>query len=362
MDLAYSKKLVLTDDIPSGKVSWKSPSNIALIKYWGKFGDQLPKNPSLSLTLDQAFTETTLQYAPNEGGSKEIKTSFYLDEKRNESFEDRIRSFFKHIIPYFPFLPQLEFQIHSRNSFPHSAGIASSASGLSALALCLCTLEDILFQTLGDDKLFREKASFIARLGSGSACRSIFSVAALWGKTGLIEGASNEWAIGIKQDLNPVFHSYRDAILIVSNRPKEVSSRSGHALMETNVYAQVRYEQAKRHLHQLLEAMKAGDLDRFGQICEQEALELHALMLSSQPYFLLMQPQTLHILKLVQEFRKSTTIPLYFTLDAGPNVHLLYPQMHETEVYSFITNVLVNYCFENQWIPDRVGEGPLQID
>ena len=362
MDLAYSDKLVLVDQSASGKVSWRSPSNIAIIKYWGKFGDQLPKNPSLSLTLDQAATETTIQYVPKQNGEKKIAIAFFLDGKQNGPFQTRIQAYFERVLPYFPFLSQLEFEIRTRNSFPHSAGIASSASGFSALALCLCSLEDQLFQTLGDDQRFREKASFIARLGSGSACRSIYSRAALWGKTGLIEGASNESAIGIKEQIDPIFHSYRDAILIISNQPKSVSSSSGHALMETNVYAQVRYEQAKRHLLQLLEAMNIGDLDRFGQICEQEALELHALMMSSQPYFLLMEPQTLHVLKLVKEFRKSTSVPLFFTLDAGPNVHLLYPQKHEKEVHGFITNVLVNYCFENQWIQDNVGEGPLQID
>ena len=139
---------------------------------------------------------------------------------------------------------------------------------MSALALCLCSLEDELFKNLQEDETFDQKASYLARLGSGSACRSIYPKMALWGETNLVEGASNLYAIPQAENIHEVFHNFHDDILIVSQAEKSVSSRAGHALMENNSYAVPRYQQANTRLQKLMVALKEGDVNTFGQIAE----------------------------------------------------------------------------------------------
>ncbi|NND07577.1 MAG: diphosphomevalonate decarboxylase [Saprospiraceae bacterium] len=344
----------------SGQVSWRSPSNIALVKYWGKFGNQYPRNPSVSFTLSAAYTETTIQYKPREDYKKKLSISFQFDGRSMPTFEQRIEQYLIGLISQFNFLEQFDLDIQTRNSFPHSSGIASSASGMSALALCLCSIEDHFFQTLQEDQAFRTKASMTARLGSGSACRSIYAHAALWGETGAVDGASNEYAVSLESMLHPSFVAYQDAILLVSREEKSVSSSAGHGLMDHHPFASVRYEQANRNLQSALECLQHGDLERFVLLCEQEAMQLHALMMSSSPYYLLIKPNTLAIIQAVQSYRNETGIPICFTLDAGPNVHLLYPKENKDAVENFINDKLVNYCHQGAWIKDEMGLGPLQ--
>ncbi|MEL6926729.1 MAG: diphosphomevalonate decarboxylase, partial [Bacteroidota bacterium] len=255
----------------------------------------------------------------------------------------------------------LHLTIHTSNSFPHSAGIASSASSMGALALCLCSLEDQLFGTLKEDAAFRQKASYVARLGSGSASRSIYAYMGAWGSTSDIEGSSDLYAVGFESPLHEVFKTFHDDILIISKGEKSVSSTAGHALMDDNIYADNRYMQAKRNLQNLLPALRKGDLEMFGKITEQEALTLHALMMSSNPPYILMQPNSLAAIQKVQRFRADTGHPLYFSLDAGPNLHLLYPDEIKTTVQAFIQSELVQLCEGGQIIQDQVGLGPLEI-
>jgi len=130
------------ENLPEGKVSWESPSNIALVKYWGKKSEQLPANPSISFTLNNCKTSTTLTYSTAEKLSFEV----YVDGKREESFEPKIKTFFDRISEFSSFINKYQFRIDTSNSFPHSSGIASSASGLSALALCICSIEQNINQ------------------------------------------------------------------------------------------------------------------------------------------------------------------------------------------------------------------------
>lgn len=359
MDYTNSHLVIETTKLEPGSVSWRSPSNIALIKYWGKHGQQLPRNPSISFTLDQAFSETTLEYAPKKGADQGISLEFFFEGQLNETFQKKVQQYLESITDIFPFLRQLHMKIRSSNSFPHSAGIASSASGMSALALCLCSLEYELFGTLEDDAAFRRKASFVARLGSGSACRSIYSKLAVWGQNTDIETASDLYAIPYGENVDPIFHKFHDDILIVNRQEKKVSSRAGHGLMEENVYAESRYRQANQRFRQLVKALQQGDLETFGRIVEAEALTLHAMMLASPTPYLLLQPNTVRIIQLLQEFRQRTDLPIYFTLDAGPNPHVLYPEHITKEAQQFIRGTLSEYCVD--WIEDQVGEGPLQL-
>jgi len=161
--------------------------------------------------------------------------------------------------------------------------------------------------------------------------------------------------------VHEIFSSFHDDILIVSKAEKSVSSRAGHALMDGNLYADNRYLQARQRFHDLLRILKSGDVEAFGRIAESEALTLHALMMTSNPPYLLMRPNSLQIIEKVQQFRKDTKQPLYFTLDAGPNIHLLYPDESKIAVQSFIHNELKQYCEDETVLPDFVGDGPVQV-
>lgn len=359
IDYKNPKLIIETSKIEPGSISWRSPSNLAIIKYWGKHGRQLPRNPSISFTLDQAYTDTTLEYEPKTGVDQGIDLEFLFDGQPNPAFGEKVRKFLEGITDIFPFLRQLKLTIRSTNSFPHSSGIASSASSMSALALCLCSLEDALFDSLEDDASFRQKASFVARLGSGSASRSIYAGLAEWGAMGEIEGSSDLYAIPFKDKVHDAFLTFQDSILIVSKGEKPVSSRAGHALMDNNPYAESRYQQARQRTHNLLMSLRTGDVEAFGQILEAEAMALHALMMASN--YILIKPNTLILIEKVHAFRKDTGHPLFFSLDAGPNLHLLYPARIKEEVKNFIEGELVQYCENGQWIADEVGKGPLEL-
>lgn len=362
IDYQNPRLVVETGKIEPGVLAWRSPSNLAIIKYWGKHGRQLPRNPSISFTLEQACTDTRLEYFPHNGASSQpIELEFYFDDQPNPAFAAKVQKFLEDVVDIFPFLRQLRLVIRSSNSFPHSSGIASSASSMSALALCLCSLEEELFGTLGEDGAFRQKASYVARLGSGSACRSIFAGLAEWGEMGEISGSSDLYAIPFEEEVHEVFKSYHDAILIVSKGEKSVSSRAGHALMDDTLYGENRYLQARQRLHNLLGPLRTGDVEAFGKILEAEALTLHALMMASDTPYILLKPNTLVLIDKVWDFRQSTGNPLYFSLDAGPNLHLFYPDAIRAQAEAFIQNELLPYCENGQWIADRVGKGPLQL-
>jgi len=357
-------RLILDSSNPPepGQILWRSPSNIALIKYWGKHGIQLPRNPSISLTLAASCTDTQLEYEMREGADDgQIELDFFFHEEENNTFRAKVLEFLTGLLPTMPFLKQLKLTVHTGNSFPHSAGIASSASGMSALALCLCSLEDRFFGTLQDPAAFDQKASVLARLGSGSACRSIFPHAAVWGATPQVPGSSDEYAVPMSDHIHDSFKDFHDDILIVSREEKSVSSRAGHALMEGNPYAEPRYTQARTRLTTLLDTMRTGDLPAFGKIVEDEALTLHALMMCSNPSYTLMRPDSLAIIEKVRQYRADTGHQVYFTLDAGPNVHLLYPGELVVDVRKFIDDHLEEHCEGGFVQQDWVGEGPEEI-
>jgi diphosphomevalonate decarboxylase len=362
LDYKNPNLLITSQDVEPGHITWRSPSNIAIIKYWGKHGVQLPRNPSVSLTLNSSFTDTRLEYKPKESGDRNISLDFFFHGEENEKFRAKVLKYLESVADIFPFLRQLDLTIRTGNSFPHSAGIASSASAMSAVALCLCSLEEELFNSLDEDDAFDQKASYVARLGSGSACRSIFPVAALWGQTGEIEGASDLYAVSLENEVHDIFKTFHDDILIASAAEKTVSSRAGHGLMDGNPFADARYADAKRKLLRLLDAMRKGDLEEFGRICENEALTLHGLMMSSNPSYILLKPSTLEMIERLKAYRDETKHPVYFTLDAGPNLHVLYPEDVVHEVRPFIEEELMPLCEEEKYISDWVGEGPEQVE
>lgn len=362
IDYVNSKLILDKENITSGRIAWRSPSNLALVKYWGKYGKQLPRNPSISFTLNNAFTETVLEYRPKDSDNQNIELEFFFEKKENDIFRNKMLKFLESIVDVFPFLTQLHLTVHSYNSFPHSTGIASSASAMSALATCLCSLEKELFGTLKNEEEFLQKSSFIARLGSGSASRSVYPHLAIWGESAAAEGSSNLFAIPWGERVHPIFRTFHDTILIADRKEKSVSSRAGHGLMEGNIFAQNRYDQANERFTKLLKALEAGDLQTFGEITENEALTLHALMMTSEPSYILIRPNTLVMIEKIRAYRAKTKQPLYFSLDAGPNIHLLFPDEIKDDVFDFIKKEMEPLCENGEWIADRVGEGAYQLD
>ena len=354
-----------THALSSGVVSWQSPSNIALVKYWGKYGEQLPMNPSISFTLKNCNTKTSLFFTKKDSeeataDGQEFDFEVFLDGKREESFEPKIQKFFERVEVYLPFLKDFKFKIETTNSFPHSSGIASSASGISALALCLMDMELQMQPNIPND-YFIEKASFLARLGSGSACRSLKGPLIVWGEHSEIEGSNNLFGTKYHFEVHKNFKNYQDTILLVDKGEKQVSSTLGHDLMLDHPYAEERFRQAKENLSKLIPIFKDGAISEFIKIVESEALSLHAMMMTSMPYFILMKPNTLEIISRIWKFRKETGSKACFTLDAGANVHVLYPEIEKETVLHFIKKELSQFCKNGEYIEDRVGLGAKKL-
>ena len=151
----------ITGDL-KGESSWKSPSNIALVKYWGKKDVQIPKNPSLSFTLSNCFTICKIKFSSSNVSNK-TDFELYFEGKKEISFENKMKVFFERIKVYCPYLSSLKIIVETNNSFPHSSGIASSASAYSALSLCIMDVEKTIDPSLSSDYFFK-KASFWANL------------------------------------------------------------------------------------------------------------------------------------------------------------------------------------------------------
>lgn len=347
--------------IENGSVKWASPSNIALVKYWGKKKHQIPENPSISFTLSDCKTITQITYTKKE--SNDFSFDIYFEGKKNEAFSPKIQTFFERIEVYMPFLKDYHFKIETSNTFPHSSGIASSASGMSAIALCLMSIEQALAVTSSavEKSYFNQKASFLARLGSGSACRSIEGELVVWGKNKSIVDSSDLYGVKFEGEVHSNFSNYQDTILLVDKGEKQVSSTVGHQLMFGHPFAKERFVQAHNNLANLKIILASGDLNEFIKIVESEALTLHAMMMTSMPYFILMKPNTLQIINKIWAFREKTDSKVCFTLDAGANVHVLYPENEKENVLEFIKDELVSYCQNGHYICDQIGQGANQI-
>lgn len=350
--------VINTADLKAGEVCFQAPSNIALVKYWGKHGNQLPNNPNVSFTLDVAKTITKLSWSKRSSINSNCEVVLYYDGVEKPAFADRIIKYFNKLNLIYPFLKQVSWRIDTHNTFPHGAGIASSASAMAAIANCLIAVEELWFTPLEPNERLR-KMSYLARLGSGSASRSVYPEIAAWGESTFLYGTSNEFAIPLKDCLHPSFKRYKDSIFLVSKAEKSVSSSAGHGLMENHPYAKMRYELANKRYNEIITILKTGKLLDFCEIVEADALDLHALMMQSTPSYMLMEPATLAIIKEVKKFRSETNLPVCFTLDAGPNVHLLYPESIATKISDWIENVLLPLS-PGGVIHDQMGNGPTE--
>ncbi len=337
--------------------SWNCPSNIALVKYWGKLEEQLPMNPSISFSLQNSTTQTSIKVI--EKGATWIQ---FLFEGQQSLFLPRIEKYFERVAKKYSWIKEYSFQIESKNTFPHSAGIASSASAFGALALCLVDLnQQITGVRLSKEKLLQE-ASFWARIGSGSACRSVYGGFNWWGASEVVNASSSQFAINVSETIHPSYFKLCDAVLLVDSGEKKVSSSAGHQLMNSHIYKDARLDQANQTGRKILSMMsEAGREFEFLNLVEQEALSLHAMMMTSNPSFVLLKPNSLEIIEKIRNYRESTGIPIGFTIDAGPNIHLLYWKNNKTEVHQFIETELLALTSNQRWLDDEIGEGPIQL-
>lgn len=376
-------------EVTAGQVAWESPSNIALVKYWGKLPGQIPMNSSVSFVLKASVVRISMAWQPAGAEGAGLK-DFLLNGEPHDGFRRRIASYLESMYPYFPFLQRMALSIKSVSTFPHSAGIASSAAAFSALALCLCHMEEMLLDredgetpasgnrdawsvdqeawsddlgaSLIKDPRFLQKASYVARMGSGSACRSLESGFVVWGEAPAVPGSGNEAGARVLDDqVDPRFFTLRDAILVIDDTAKKVSSSAGHALMNGHPYREPRIGQAAANMEKILAALRSGDEALFFSVLENEALSLHSLMMSSDPGYVLMKPSTLLVLDKIWEFRERSGLALGFTMDAGPNIHLIYFERDADRLRSFVAGELMPHLAGGTWIDDGIGQGPVPV-
>ncbi|MHC6201029.1 diphosphomevalonate/mevalonate 3,5-bisphosphate decarboxylase family protein [Elizabethkingia miricola] len=338
-------------NISSQTVAESCPSNIALIKYWGKYENQIPANPSISYTLNHCRTNTTMAFS--EGEDFSVQT--FLAGNEELKFAEKIEKYFKNIEQYLPWILKGKYVIRTENTFPHSSGIASSASGFGAIAKCLMQLDAIFSGNTSEEEALK-KASFLARLGSGSACRSLYNGLVVWGNTKEVEGSSDLYAVQYPNDeIHPVFKNFNDWVLLIHEGEKSVSSTVGHGLMKTNPYAERRFQEAHENFAKLKNILKTGDLEGFIKLTEHEALTLHAMMMMSDPAFILMKTGTLEVINKIWDFRRITGLPLFFTLDAGANIHLLFPNDIESDkIKIFIQQELLPFTQKGGVVKDEM--------
>lgn len=343
--------------IQNKTVSESCPSNIALIKYWGKYANQIPANPSISFTLNHCKTNTEMEFLANEPFS--VQT--FLAGNEEVKFAEKIEKYFKNIEQYLPWVLKGKYIIKTENTFPHSSGIASSASGFGAIAKCLMSLDEQFSNEISESSVINDqssfilkKASFLARLGSGSACRSLYNGLVVWGESDVVEGSSDLFAVKYSDDeIHPVFKDFNDWVLLIHEGVKSVSSTVGHGLMNTNPYAERRFQEARENFVPMKEILKSGNMEQFIKMVEHEALTLHAMMMMSDPAFILMKTGTLEVINKIWDFRRETNLPLFFTLDAGANVHLLFPNDgSEEQIKSFIEAELLQHTQKNGVVKD----------
>ena len=290
-----------------------SCSNIALIKYWGNRDQslRLPSNPSLSMNLAGLTTTTTVEFDPALPHDVFILGGHEINGKgleRVSRFLDHVHTKTSEVSRSASEVSRLFARVESRNNFPAGAGLASSASGFAALAVAASAAAGL---TLTEAELSR-----LARLGSGSACRSV-------------PGGFVEWALG-EDDRSSYAHSIapadhwdlRDVVALIDVEHKAVGSTEGHAVADTSPLQAARVATAADRLAQARSAVLARDFAALADVVELDSLMMHAVMITSSPVLMYWQPATVAVLHAVRQWR-ANGLAACSTIDAGPNVHVL---------------------------------------
>ncbi len=308
-------------------------SNIALCKYWGKRDAalNLPVNSSLSISLGDLGTRTEIRVrdgviASSGAITPSLKVSvpvasdlIYLNgelQSAESSFVQRISDF---LDLFRPLLGDVCFEVRTENNIPTAAGLASSASGFAALVLAL--------NDLAGWGLDKKRLSMLARLGSGSATRSIFNGFVQWHV-----GKKSDGTDSFAEKLNAEWPAFRIGILELSDARKPVGSRDGmNRTVETSGLYQSWPAQAAADLETIRAAIDARDFSTLGKTAERNALSMHATMMSAWPPLIYLQPESMDMIHKVQRVR-ADGLEIYLTIDAGANIKLLFLEENEAAV------------------------------
>ena len=299
-----------------------APANIALVKYWGKRDEELnlPVTASLSVSLGQLGSKVSIR--PTAGNDTVTLNGRRLEAE--SSFVRRLTGFFD----LFRTGPAIRFAVEAENTIPTAAGFASSASGFAAVVLAL--------NDLFGWKLERRELSILARLGSGSACRSLYD--------GFVEWHAGEQKDGMDSFAEPLSATWPDlrmGLLIITTEEKATGSRAGmiQTTASSPLYAAWPTTVA-RDLATVRQAIVDHDFPTLGKTAEGNALAMHATMIAARPPLLYWKPESIAAMRRIWTLRDKG-LPLYFTMDAGPNVKLIFETQHTAEVKAAFPEVQI---------------------
>lgn len=290
-----------------------APSNIAFTKYWGRKDEEqrLPENGSISMSLSDLLTTTTVEFAPGYSQDEVVINGGGLEPDEAErviKHLDRVRKLAN---------ISLKAKVVSNNNFPSGTGLSSSASGFAALSLAAS-------KAAGLD-LSEKDLSILARQGSGSACRSIPGGFVEW-----LDGDTSETSYATQ--IFPANHwAIADVVAVVSEGKKEVSTSVGQQSATSSRFMQVRLAHMRETNEEVKKLMGERDFQGFGELIEAEALELHTIMLTQKPALIYWTPGTLNIMKLTAHWR-AEGLPVYFTINTGQDIHLICEQENVDKV------------------------------
>lgn len=309
----------------------RSKPNIAFIKYWGNRNEELrlPMAASLSMTLNKPTVEITIDDAEAFG-----VRSFLADGSEKTLKEKDIERFRKVIAlmrRYFETLGagkvlQENVAITVRSHIPPAIGLASSAAVFSCLAKAVAGF-------VREQKILTEKqVSILARLGSGSAARSIFGgFSTLEEGNGM--GIGDAWSEQIASEDHWLLH---DIVMIPEMEEKKVGSTEGHALASTSPFFAARIEAIRaRRQQECINAIKAKDFEKLQHVTEEDCLDMHHVMQTSKPPLHYLNTETHRIVNAIKALRTKEHLPVLFTMDAGPTVHLVCPEEGRNAVLAF---------------------------
>ena len=296
-----------------------APSNIAFIKYWGKKDERLrlPENGSISMNLSNLVTTTTIEfderYAEDTLSINGMESTG--DTERATKHLDRIR----HMAGI-----STKAKVMSTNSFPSGTGLSSSASGFAALSMAAAEALHL--------KLSEKELSILARQGSGSACRSIPSGITEW-----LDGETSETSYAVSL-FAPDYWDITDLVAVVNSGKKDVPTAEGMKRAQESPFFNLRKSRMAEKIKQIKEHIRNKDFQKFGELIEAEALEMHAVMLTSIPSLIYWHPGTVQVMRYVKKWR-SEGLPVYFTINTGQDIHLIVEDKHTDELVQLVKRI-----------------------
>jgi diphosphomevalonate decarboxylase len=317
-----------------------APSNIAFVKYWGKKAKQSPANASLSMTLAKLGTQTKVEVSPSG-----VQHRFFFEGREyfpSESFAQKSYRHLKFLSEHTGFKSKL--RIESANLMPHSAGLASSASSMAALTLAALaawteskSLEEL--SAKGFDLLSMAQLS---RMASGSSSRSFFGGYVKWNEDNTIEQTytASAWRL-------------HDVVVLVKKDAKKLSSSEGHERAPSSPFFRIRKSAVPEWLSRCNAAIATRNISRLGETLEEDALMMHSVMATSSPSHTYLEAATVAIIEWLRGLRIREQAPVYFTLDAGPNVHLIVEPAYLSTLLQHLSHDFSQY----EVIVDEVGNG-----